>query len=247
MNTRVSITVNGRLHLGHAYMILLNEQVAHNSGGMFHFRFDDDQAWWNKQLGKERVAELRKAMREDVEWLEIPVDSWSSEAEVARRAGGLWDRLIPQPESGRVWNCVTDTFLCPEVPPDPPGAWYPFVPHLTIPKVIFDGLQEITHVIRGRELITEFALYEYLWYLIWGGERKPVQVFLPRLRLADGAELADISKTRGNYKLADLRAKGFAAEEVRLLLAAVCLKDIAASWEVENVKEEPVIGADQDA
>lgn len=239
-NTRVSVTVNGPLHIGHAYMILLNEQIAHDSGGQFHFRFDDDQAWWNEQLGISQVDKLRRAMREDLAWLEIPVDSWSSEAEVSLVADGLWDRLIPTPEPGREWDCTVDTFLFPTVPPDHREAWYPFVPHLTVPKVIFDGLQWITHVIRGKELITEFAFYEYLFYLIWGGERCPEQVFVPRLRAKDGSDLADVSKTKGNWKLADLRAQGWTAESVREILAESCLAGPGA-WCVENLKPEPVI------
>ena len=51
MNTRFNPTANGRLYLGHLYIILLNKQAVEDNGGKFICRFDDDQDYWIERLG----------------------------------------------------------------------------------------------------------------------------------------------------------------------------------------------------
>jgi len=81
MNTRFNPTTNGTGHLGHAYIAILNYHAAKSSGGEFIVRFDDDQEWWVERLGRAKMAEYAEAWKEDLEWLGIVPDRYTSEAE----------------------------------------------------------------------------------------------------------------------------------------------------------------------
>ena len=81
MNTRFNPTTNGTGHLGHAYIAILNYHAAKSSGGEFIVRFDDDQEWWVERLGRAKMAEYAEAWNEDLEWLGIVPNRYTSEAE----------------------------------------------------------------------------------------------------------------------------------------------------------------------
>ena len=42
VNTRLNPTLNGTVHLGHLFTLLVNEYYAHSRNGKFFIRFDDD-------------------------------------------------------------------------------------------------------------------------------------------------------------------------------------------------------------
>ena len=42
IKTRWNPTINGALHVGHLYSMLVNERFAHEQGGKFCVRFDDN-------------------------------------------------------------------------------------------------------------------------------------------------------------------------------------------------------------
>ena len=70
-------------------------------------------------------------------------------------------------------------------------------------------LQGVGCLLRGDDLLTEYALYRYFEDLLCY-ERPIPQIFLPRLKLYAGAELKDtahsveISKTVGNLAIRQL-------------------------------------------
>lgn len=243
MNTRVSITTNGPIHLGHAYVILLNEQVAHKSGGSFHVRFDDSQPYWIQKIGLDGQRCVSESIRGDLEWLGIPVDGYTSEHDNAWRVAECVDELLRtnDHEFDRMVGTVEHDYLQAiyRSVAEPDKSLYPYAPWLTVEKVVWDFLQSITHVIRGDELMTEASFYAFVCK--WFGWPVPEQIFIPRLLTHDGNDLADVSKTRGNWKLADIRAQGWTPERVRSVLAVSCLKDPQAGWTVDNVRRAPVL------
>lgn len=243
MNTRVSVTVNGPIHIGHAYTILLNEQLAHNSGGLFHVRFDDAQPYWIQRLGADAMRDLTDGLVRDLEWLGIRADSFTSERDNEWRVRG-WTRAIccsrgrdfPQMTGVPAADYEMATY---RLTTEPAKAIYPYVPWLTAAKVCWDHSQQITHVVRGDELLSEASLYAFICQSC--GWPIPEQIFIPRLKTAGGGELSDISKTVGNWKLCDLREAGWSPDRVRAVLAVSCLKHPCDGWTVENLKEQPAL------
>jgi hypothetical protein len=63
-------------------------------------------------------------------------------------------------------------------------------------------------------------------------------VYVPRLAFADGG----VSKTQGNFKLAQFRRAGIDPRDVVDYLAYDCLVD-GLVWRIDNVKPNPVLGA----
>lgn len=121
---------------------------------------------------------------------------------------------------------------------------YPYVPYLTAVKVVQDYREGIDCVIRGDDLISEFSLYCYLCERL----QLPIPTFLyvPKL-LHEGEDLSDVSKTRGNFKIADFRERGFTPDEVTSLLADVCLRNPARGWSFDNIKRFPTLTSGESA
>jgi glutamyl-Q tRNA(Asp) synthetase len=121
---RFAPSPNGRLHLGHAYSALLNQDMARESGGRLLLRIED--------IDTERCTPaFERAIYEDLEWLgiewEVPVRRQSEhfgdysaaldaliEAKLAYPAfmsrGAIRELIASSPDGGRSW------------PHDPDGA-----------------------------------------------------------------------------------------------------------------------------
>lgn len=83
--------------------------------------------------------------------------------------------------------------------------------HLSV--VVDDALQGVTHVVRGRDLEAATDIHVVLQRLL--GLATPLYHFHPLLLDEGGDKLA---KSRGSESLADLRAKGVTAGEIRIRL-----------------------------
>ena len=234
MNTRFNPTANGRIHLGHAYLALLNEQVAHNSGGRFIVRFDDNQPDWLATLGAAQIQHYTDTVIEDLEWLQIPVDEYCYQSQMEQdkafrtRMAIHFGAYQPQP-AGMPFpdiphNLTTD------------AAQYPYSPYLCAEKVVMDYLNHVDCVIRGEELMGEYGLYCHF-------RQRMAVVTIPHYyigRLRDGAqELSDISKTQGNWQVAQMRADGMSPDDVRHCLRFSCLRDPYGEWTLDNIKPSP--------
>lgn len=237
MNTRFNPTTNGRLHLGHLYLVLLNYHAAKSTGGRFIVRFDDDQQLWLDRLGPEGVAEFTESIREDLSWMGVAVDTWSSEAADREVNAAFIGNQLSHLEHGEGLGRDPDKymgFLAPDVKGrDCP---YPYVPYLTAVKVAQDYRESCDLLIRGDELVTEFSLYCYFCRLL--AIPIPEFKYVPRLTCG-GEDLADVSKTAGNFKIAAFREGGWTPREITVLLARSCLVDPDGEWTFENVKVTP--------
>ena len=242
--TRFNPTTNGNLHVGHLYMMLVNEAEAHENGGKFTFRFDDNQApylyglsWTGAQMTREQIGDIKDGMIEDVLWCGVTVDKWSSQENREPRVQTFM-RFLNEGKDLPVKRVYTSQV-------NPIVRWmsfdsaYPYVPYLTAEKVLNDFLDGCNLIIRGEDLLDEWALYHYFadsW-----GLPIPQQVFLKRLVMGDtNKELFDIRKSKGGYSIASYRERGWTPERLKMKLAEACLIDPNKPWLYDNCKTDPV-------
>lgn len=236
-NTRFNPTTNGKLHIGHAYVVLVNQREAAASGGKFFIRFDDDQVYWNDIKGMDAKS-ISLKMMEDLAWLGIRADRFDSEASMADEVDDLMGRLC----ASRYLPMLQQVYHSDQ--PELVGrgfASYPYAPWFTARKVIMDFMEGVNLLIRGEDLISEYGLYCYFCEVF--GFPQPRQVFLPRLELAGG----DISKTLGNWSIDEMRFYGdrmhaslCTPENLLHKLSTSCLRHSTNSWMIDNVKAKPV-------
>jgi glutamyl/glutaminyl-tRNA synthetase len=241
--TRFNPTVNGALHIGHLYMMLVNEAEAHESGGQFTVRFDDNQVvyryglpWTGEFLTAEEIYDLKNEMVEDIIWCRVKVDRWTSQEAREQRIERFM-RFLNKGMELPVKRCYTSQ-VNPEVRWMPFDGAYPYVPYLTAEKVLNDYLDGCNLIIRGEDLLDEWALYNYFadsW-----GLPIPRQVFLKRLRLvSEDNNPLDIRKKLGGKCINSYREQGWSPDELKAKLAEACLIDPTKPWLVENCKPEP--------
>lgn len=235
-NTRFNPTTNGELHIGHAYMALVNQAEAHHGNGKFFVRFEDTAVEWLLHVKQAKQLDYAQGMIEDLEWLGIKADEYQWQSKMQEQ---LHDSLLLL-NGGELKEEHRIKFegLTPNVHYVNYGI-AAYNPHLTAERVIYDALSNITYVIRGEDLITEYALY-YNFCDRWGLPR-PEHAYLARLTMADGADLLpQISKTTGNNKIKSYRESGIKADELLEKLRLACLIDVAGDWVISNLKARPV-------
>lgn len=241
--TRFNPTTNGELHVGHLYMIYVNEAEAHENGGKFCVRFDDNQevydygvSWTGERMTPEQIDDTKNRMVEDILWSGVQVDGWSSQRENQRRVREFL-RHLNGGEDLKVRKCYTSQ-INPEIHWLDWEAGYPYVPHLTAEKVLYDYLDGCNLIIRGEDLLDEWALYYYFADL-WGLPPSR-QVFLKRLELESGEQMLDISKRKGGWKIRGYREQGWSPDKLRMMLAETCLIDPEKPWLVSNCRIQPI-------
>jgi glutamyl/glutaminyl-tRNA synthetase len=225
-NTRFNPSANGGLHLGHVYPVLINEAVAHESGGHFTVRFEDtarSSLHLMPFVLQERIAELQQ---DEIMWLGVPVDEWSFQSDIDEEVTILLrERFHYEPLPDEPWRFAEIAG----------GAFqpYPFTPTLTARKVVMDWMQGVNFLIRGIDLATEYSLYQF--YCVTFALPLPRHFILPRLRDAHG----DVSKSNGSTTVAELRAAGLTPEEVRWRVSLACLRNASLPWALHNLNPEP--------
>jgi glutamyl/glutaminyl-tRNA synthetase len=247
MNTRFNPTCNGRLHLGHLYLILVNQHMAKSTGGKFVFRFDDDQPYWRDRLGDDAVQGFKEYMREDMEWLGIEPDAWTSEC-AARDANeaAVGVHLLPYEVTPPMDEKGSENLYAHY---KNGGVYFPYVPYLTAVKVVQDAREGIDTLVRGEDLVTEYTLYCHYCRVL--GIPRPAFYYLPRMKrvtrqygaVTGEAELDGISKTKGGFKISDLRSKGWTPERLVDMLADASLNSPNKGWAFDNVKLNPALEA----
>lgn len=243
-NTVFNPTTNGSLHLGHIYMMLVNQHEAHAHGGKFLVRFDDTQAYWNDRMSYVQQTSVKQTIVQDVEYMGIAVDEWHSQSMMQQEAHSRLTAMchragIPVPA-----GCYVAGHL-PEVPRDP-FLHYPFTPFITAEKAVMDDMNSVSLKIRGEDLLGEFSLYSYFREAF--GMYQPRQVFLPRLRFSMDGDTGDISKTDANMQVQDLRRRAgpYGSGPILLALAKACLIDPHGPWALDNLTPLPVLQLGRD-
>jgi glutamyl/glutaminyl-tRNA synthetase len=244
--TRFCPTANGDLHVGHAYLALLNYHAAKSTGGKFIVRFDDAQRYWLEKYGKEGTECFCKAMAADLGWLGMEADvySWESRDREANE-----DFMLDHSICGHI-DCLEHGedigFPTPAIKTC--DRAYPYVPYLTATKVAQDAREGVDLVIRGTDLVTEYALYCYFCKLM--DLPIPVHQYVPKLMRSvvpygKGAlvDLSDLSKHDGGFKIKDYRNAHWEPKAVIAMLAESCLQNPARQWKYENVKLTPILAS----
>jgi glutamyl/glutaminyl-tRNA synthetase len=235
-NTVFNPSLNGGLHIGHLYMILVNEHEAHDTDGTFTVRFDDDQFWWRDVMGCDAMGIASDIMK-DLAYFGVKVDRYTSQitsrVEVDKMLYYLNKGPLP------VQEMKTNTVQIPNTKNPTLHDPYPYVPWITARKVVEDFMGGITLKIRGDDLLPEYSLYSYFCDL-WGLPQ-PEQWFIPRLFQSNGQSLSDVSKTMGGWKLSNYREAGVDPSFVLGMLAGACLIDPNQEWELNNLKDSPTI------
>lgn len=237
-NTRFNPTTNGLLHVGHLYMLKVNEALAHLNGGRFIVRFDDNQRFYRMTLRTQELVRIREEMREDIEWAGAQVDAWESQLELEHATYSMLTTLnhgdLPMTEP---FQHRTNADIRSDI-----TMGYPYAPRLTAEKVILDAMDYITFLVRGVDLVSEYALYMYfceIWHL-----EPPQHIYLPRLMMAGNKELGEssehISKTRGGHTIRECRERGWTPDEVDERLRRSCLKAPNEGWTLDNLLEQPL-------
>lgn len=226
--SRFNPTVNGPLHIGHIYNVLVIQALADK----FILRFDDNQFYWLSRLGKDKVAELAEKQLDSLLWMGIEPQDVTYQS---KQEGIVYKAIAKSPHFRGMYTYGERP---PVIVSEPHiEAWGPDFSSAT-EKVILDHAAGVTVAVRGLELLQENALYLYLCGIF--GYQAPRMIYIPRLMCHDG-ELADISKTQGNYKIDDLRREGASPEQIKDTLRRACLRDPSASWGIENLKGAPVL------
>jgi glutamyl/glutaminyl-tRNA synthetase len=234
------------LHVGHLYLVLLNYHAAKSSGGNFVVRFDDDQPHWRIAIGEEVMDRFAEHVKEDLEWVGLKPDLYSSERESRSLNEEFIVGRLPSPKMIIDDREIDDFKVMRYQPRDTVHGWpYPYTPYLTAVKVAQDHREGIDLLIRGSDLIDEFSLYCYFCDL--ANVPKPAFCYVPRMLRNNGAfgggliELTDVSKTLGGCSVKEYRDAGWEPAELVEMLADSALVDPAKGWAYENVKKSPVV------
>jgi glutamyl/glutaminyl-tRNA synthetase len=225
---RFNPTSNGPLHLGHVYTLLVNEHYAHDNGGKFIIRFDNTSAAV-QALPENRRTKILEGQREIIEWLDVKVDEWQIQSEIVpdihTKMLMKWQPIYDDPEPELPFYVRMGTGWLP----------YPYQAWQTAERVLMDSMIGATHIIRGEEFATEYSLYRYMCEIF--EVPAPHFIFLPRLC----GKFGDISKTNGGYTIAEIRGKGYSAQDVKDLIADAVLNWPTYGWNLYNMKSNPRI------
>lgn len=229
ITTRFNPTTNGHLHLGHLYILLVNEYMAHSTEGSIFVRLEDTQPEWISTCGW-RQKVFGDSIVETIHALNIPVDDviFQSDPDLQYTVREFAEShnlkvRMDYPPHKQALNPAGHTEL------------YSYTPGFTLQKVIMDYLYGVNMIIRGQDLCTEYSLYEYYCDIL--GINHPRHVYLPRLRWLNG----DVSKTNGGFKVNDFIVNGrWTPDHLIWKLKEACLKDPKENWHINNIKEYPI-------
>jgi tRNA synthetases class I (E and Q), catalytic domain len=197
VRVRFAPSPTGSLHLGSALTAVANRRFADEQGGVFVLRIDDTDA--------ERGAPGSEAgILRDLEWLRVAWEEGpfrqSERAERHHEAAGEMAGTRTDDEGAVRFGRIT--LLRPDGRP---------TYHLA--SVVDDVDFGITHVIRGKDHLSNQALHEELTRAL--GAEPPEYIHHGLIVGPDGSKL---SKRHGASSLAELREEGFPAEAVRAYL-----------------------------
>ena len=228
-NTRFCPNLNGSLHVGHLFTIMVNEYIAHTTGGKFYVRFDDT-VWVATKLGI-KMKSILDGQLFDLKWLDIKMDGWILQSDIIDEVHEILKaKKFDYPEEDESKGHPTAISLNH----DNSFIAYPYCPRQTPERVVMDHMLDITHIIRGEDFLTEVSYYSYVCQKL--DYPIPNFWFLPRLASWNG----DISKTTGGNTITEFRSDGYSAEELKGMIEKACLVNPPNGWNFHNMKHNPV-------
>jgi glutamyl/glutaminyl-tRNA synthetase len=235
INTRFEPTINGHMHIGHYATILCNEQLAHGTdGGKFSLRFDDVQGQNRLKFGDRQIRDWCTDWLLDLAWLQVGYDEVYFEHQFTK----VLDRLLVE-----LLGAVPDNTIIPEWRAsrisDIPGHLYQYTPYLTAQRVLLDWIADVNWVVRGEELITETALYQY--FVDRFGLPRPQFLYLPKLVFGSTDAAQMISKTAGGWQISSLREQGYTPLILRQMVEEAYLYNSVQGWQPANIRPHPYL------
>jgi len=222
-NTRFNPTCDGDLHLGHLFVLKVNEYMARSTGGRFFVRFDDRQQWWLDTIGKEKIDYYAQRIKEDIQRFGVEPDAWIKDSDEP------WvEELL---EDNGLFRDTTATY--PYAPESSSGVpFYPYTPYLTAAVVLSDACLGINMLIGGIDLLSRYSLY--CWFCDKWNKPQIRHCFLPRW--------AGLSKSKNAQSLRTWLDQGATVESLLATAKEICLIDPTGPWSLENVKAKMEIG-----
>jgi hypothetical protein len=194
---RFAPSPTGSLHLGSALTAVANRRFADDHGGVFVLRIDDTDTVRGD-------PEAEAGILRDLEWLGVVWNEGpfrqSERAERHRAAAGEMSGTHTDEEGALRFGRIT------LVRPDGRPTYH-------LASVVDDVDFGITHIIRGKDHLSNQALHEELTRAL--GVEPPEYIHHGLVLGPDGSKL---SKRHGATSLAELRESGFPAEAVRAYL-----------------------------
>lgn len=235
-NTRFNPTVSGAsLHCGHLYVALVNANEAHRSGGKFIVRIDDTQSRWNHAIGKKLVDQFAKSYIEQLSKF-MTIDKYECQSNLPSIEECLGDNPFLKYVPSEMWEYDQ----LPEWVMDKEMQMYPYTARLTMERVAWDFWDGVNWLIRGEDLVSEFALYTF--FVDMAKVPRMRHTYLPKLRASDRKELLhlNVSKTMGSYRL-EKQIDKFGVDGTIDLLKQSCLIDYDKDFYVDNIKWNPTV------
>jgi len=236
-NTRFNPTVSGAsLHCGHLYLALVNANEAHSSGGHFVLRIDDTQSIWNYKLGAKLVDQFAEFYREQLSRF-MTIDKYVRQSNMPKIEEIIgWNTSLLKDVPPEMW----DYDQVPEWIPDRGMVMYPYTARLTLERVIWDYYDGVNWLIRGEDLVSEFALYTFFVDVIRIPRMR--HTYIPKLRAENRAEILhlNVSKTLGSYRI-EKQIDKFGIDGTLDFLKKSCLIDYDKDFYVDNIKWNPTI------
>ncbi len=99
---RIAPNPNGPLHMGHARMVILNDEYSKKYGGKLILRFDDTDP---KNPSKRPVKEAYEMIREDLKWLDV---KWDKEIIASQRLEIYYKYFEDLLKKGQAYICTCD-------------------------------------------------------------------------------------------------------------------------------------------
>jgi hypothetical protein len=229
-NCRFNPTINGFLHVGHVCMCLVNETEALKHGGKLIVRMDNTQQAWIDKLGQDKIASLIANAKYVFERILKPGYITTLQSDYDSKQNHILKKAEEEPVM----------YFHDRLPKHKGDFnYYPYTARYTAEKVIMDFLDEVNLLVRGYDLITEFALYEYFTEKY--GFPKVTHWYLPRLMAGIDDQIIEMSKTKQNGDVTQFLGIYGSWEEMINNLKFAYLKDHKGEWEISNVKEVPVL------
>jgi len=214
MNTRLRPTPNAEPHIGHAWVAWKNYEAARGTGGTFTVIFDDVvHRATTLDLRYPNIDEICDSWIDQITWLfgEPPdrVVRSSQFAEQHAEALRALDIRVPRHYKPTAFtgDPIHQAVIGTVIPNE-----YAVHPHLVVTRVVDDALLGIEGFVRGKDLIRECALYEYICRVL--GYHSPRQSYIPTITRAKLPVGEKESSSDGAVTLAHLRCAGYQPQQI---------------------------------
>jgi glutamyl/glutaminyl-tRNA synthetase len=229
-NTRFYPTLNGECHLGHLYLGLLNYHRAKSLGGVMLVKSEFRLQYLPKNTDIGTLETWYKSFVEGFSFAGIEAEF------MPLLHDGEWLAQQIETHKDLHGNDVNNS-LYPKTNTD--TSYHPFSPTWCFERVLLDNRYAVGSVIRGLDVISEFALYQYFCKQL--NYTVPEHQYIKHISIKTGDETVKVSKTCNNASLRSIISSGVSKFQLLDYLTTACLKHPEEGWTLENTKKNIVL------